>query len=105
MNEYEQCQINESRVEKVPLLDTAGNIFSKLNNQLPSFLLHTFVKRKQSALTSQSNERKLFCNLIFQEMLLSHHSTSTLASQSTHPFHCPCMHLSIPRVLSFVLVY
>ena len=46
---YYQWKSTDNRIEKIVATDTVDNIFNELINQLNTFLLHTFVKRKQAA--------------------------------------------------------
>ena len=47
---YQQCETQDKRAEKVTITATINAVFEDLRNQLPSFLLHRFIKRKQQAL-------------------------------------------------------
>ena len=46
---YYQWKSTDNRIEKIVATDTVDNIFNELIKQLNTFLLHTFVKRKQAA--------------------------------------------------------
>ena len=47
--QYYQWKSTDSRIEKVVMTDAVDAIFNELKKQLSTFLLHTFVKRKQAA--------------------------------------------------------
>ena len=47
--QYYQWKSTDSRIKKVVMTDTVDAIFNELKKQLSTFLLHTFVKRKQAA--------------------------------------------------------
>ena len=47
--QYYQWKSIDSRIEKVIMTDTVHAVFNELKKQLSTFLLHTFVKRKQAA--------------------------------------------------------
>ena len=46
---YQQWQTQDKRAEKVTITASINTVFEDLRNQLPSFLVHGFVKRKQQA--------------------------------------------------------
>ena len=48
--QYYQWKSKDSRIEKVVVTDTVDAVFNELKKQLSTFLLHTYVKRKQAAL-------------------------------------------------------
>ena len=47
---YHQCKTQDKRAEKVTITASFNVVFEDLRNQLPSFLVHRFIKRKQQVL-------------------------------------------------------
>ena len=69
---YYQWQKNcNDKVEKVEVLATVGDAFNELEKQLRYFLVHTYVKRKQSAhmadLISKCNGKNIVLQVDFSE--------------------------------------
>ena len=68
---YHQWQ-NVERSEKVEMVGTVGDAFGELKRQLRPFLIHTYVKRSQSAhfesLTSSCDEKNVVLQVDFSRM-------------------------------------
>ena len=67
---YYQWQSND-KIEKVEIIGTIGDVFLELKRLLKDFLLHTYVKRKQSKymknLISNVDEKKVLLQVDFSE--------------------------------------
>ena len=68
---YHQWQTSNSRVEKVGITSTVQEAFNELKRQSKHFLLHTYIKRKQSfafkQLVSECNGQKIVLQVDFSE--------------------------------------
>ena len=68
---YHQWQTSNSRVEKVGIMSTVQEAFNELKRQFKHFLLHTYIKRKQSfafkQLVSECNGQKIVLQVDFSE--------------------------------------
>lgn len=68
---YHQWQTSNSRVEKVAIMSTVQEAFDELKQQSKHFLLHTYIKRKQSCafkwLVSECNGQKIILQVDFSE--------------------------------------
>ena len=76
--QYYQWKSKDSQIEKVVVTDTVDAVFNELKKQLSTFLLHTYVKRKQAA---SFDSLKTSCDGISIVLQVDFSENATIAAQ------------------------
>ena len=87
--QYQQWQSIDNRVDKLTIKGTVGECFKELKYQLESFLLHTYIKRKQSTTFKALIKKCDGKNIVLQVDFSENAAIATQREiQAAHRNHC-----------------